>query len=314
MSDAYPQLDDRFRLERLQLPQGTIRMVLDTDTYNEIDDQFAVVYALSAPERLRVEALCAAPFFNELSDGPEDGMVKSYAELQRIVGVMGKTGRVPIYEGSRCYMQAAKEPVESEAARRIVELALASPMDDPLYVVGIGAITNVASAILMDPSIIERIVVVWLGGNAPWWKDTREFNLIQDVHAARVLFDSGVPLVTMPCMGVVSHLSTTKAEIDAHLRGQGPIGDYLADTYETCSKDHYAYSRVIWDISTIAYLLDERLVPVNVVHSPVLNDGGTWSVDARRHLIKTAYYVNRDGIFRDLFTRVRGLDGTTTSS
>jgi purine nucleosidase len=307
MPVTYPQLDDSFRLERLRHPQGKIRMVLDTDTYNEIDDQFAVVYALSAPERLHVEALCAAPFHNELSDGPEDGMAKSYAELQRIVGVMGMTGRMPIYEGSRSYMKAAQEPVESEAARRIVELALASPKDDPLYVVGIGAITNVASAILMEPAIIERIVIVWLGGNAAWWKDTREFNLIQDVLAARVLFESGVPLVTMPCMGVVSHLSTTKAEIDACLRGQGPIGDYLAETYEACSKDHYGYSRVIWDISTIAYLLDERLVPVNVVHSPVLNDGGTWSFDERRHLIKTAYYVNRDGIFRDLFDRVRGL-------
>lgn len=308
MTVTYPQLEESFRLERLRHPKGTVRMVLDTDTYNEIDDQFAVVYALSAPGKLQVEALCAAPFFNELSDGPEDGMVKSYAELKRILAVMGKTDAIPVYEGSRRYMSAADEPVESEAARRIVELALASPAEDPLYVVGIGAITNVASAILMEPSIIERIVVVWLGGNAAWWKDTREFNLIQDVHAARVLLDSGVPLVMMPCMGVVSHLSTTKAEVDAHLKGQGAIGDYLAETYAACSKDHFAYSRVIWDISTIAYLLDERLVPVNVVHSPVLNDGGTWSFNAGRHLVKIAYHVNRDGIFRDLFTRVRGLE------
>jgi len=308
MSVTYPQLEESFRLERLRHPKGNVRMVLDTDTYNEIDDQFAVVYALSASEKLKVEALCAAPFFNELSDGPEDGMVKSYAELKRILGVMGKTDAIPVYEGSRRYMSAADEPVESEAARRIVELALASPVEDPLYVVGIGAITNVASAILMEPSIIERIVVVWLGGNAAWWKDTREFNLIQDVHAARVLLDSGVPLVMMPCMGVVSHLSTTKAEVDAHLKGQGAIGDYLAETYAACSKDHFAYSRVIWDISTIAYLLDERLVPVNVVHSPVLNDGGTWSFNAGRHLVKIAYHVNRDGIFRDLFTRIRRLE------
>jgi len=305
MPVEYPQLEETFRLERLRHPKGSIRMVLDTDTYNEIDDQFAVIYALSAPERLKVEALCAAPFHNELSDGPEDGMLKSYAELERILGVMGMSGAVPVYEGSRRYMQAADEPVESEAARRIVELALASPADDPLYVVGIGAITNVASAILMEPSIIERIVVVWLGGHAPWWKNTREFNLIQDVHAARVLLNSGVPLVMMPCMGVVSHLSTTKAEIDAHLKGQGAIGDYLAETYAACSKDHFAYSRVIWDISTIAYLLDERLVPVNAVHSPILNDGGTWSFDAGRHFVLIAHHVNRDGIFRDLFMRVR---------
>ncbi|MFC1725309.1 hypothetical protein ACFL4T_06755 [candidate division KSB1 bacterium] len=43
-------------------PAGRVRMVLDTDTYNEIDDQFAVVYSLISPERLNVEAIYAAPF------------------------------------------------------------------------------------------------------------------------------------------------------------------------------------------------------------------------------------------------------------
>ncbi len=51
-------------------------MVLDTDTFNEIDDQFAVIYALHSKERLQVEAFYAAPFHNELSSGPKDGMEK----------------------------------------------------------------------------------------------------------------------------------------------------------------------------------------------------------------------------------------------
>ena len=58
-------------------PDGLIDMILDTDTYNEIDDQFAVSYMLAAPERLRVRAICAAPFHNEKSTGPADGMEKS---------------------------------------------------------------------------------------------------------------------------------------------------------------------------------------------------------------------------------------------
>ncbi len=45
--------------------------------------------------------------------------------------------------------------------------------DSLLYVATIGAITNVASAILMEPEIITRIVVVWLGGHALHWSDTR---------------------------------------------------------------------------------------------------------------------------------------------
>ena len=81
----------------------------------------------------------------------------------------------------------------------------------------------------MKPEIIERIVVVWLGGHALNWPHTREFNLKQDVPAAQLVFDCGVPMVMLPCMGVTSHLQTTIAELEAYVSGQGEIGDYLVE-------------------------------------------------------------------------------------
>ena len=74
----FPPLDPALMLERLAPPTGKVRMVLDTDTYNEIDDQFAVVQALISPDRLAVEAIYAAPFDNNRSSGPGEGMEKSY--------------------------------------------------------------------------------------------------------------------------------------------------------------------------------------------------------------------------------------------
>jgi len=71
------QPDIQDLLKRLQLPQGVVDMVLDTDTYNEVDDQFALCYALCSPERINMLAVYAAPFHNDRSTGPEDGMVKS---------------------------------------------------------------------------------------------------------------------------------------------------------------------------------------------------------------------------------------------
>ena len=50
-----PRLTTEQRVQRLEPPAGRVRMVLDTDTYNEIDDQFALVYALLSHERLDVE-------------------------------------------------------------------------------------------------------------------------------------------------------------------------------------------------------------------------------------------------------------------
>lgn len=291
-------------MKRLQLPEGKIRMVLDTDTYNEIDDQFAVVYALKSPERLNVEAIYAAPFFNGLSTGPDDGIEKSYLEILKILEILEQTAENFAYRGSTQYISSPDQPVFSEAAYDLVERAMASEDNDPLYVVAIGAITNVASALLIEPRIKDKIVVVWLGGHALHWSNTNEFNLRQDIHASRIVLDSGVPLVLIPCRGVTSHLLTTLSEVRDYVKGT-KIGDYLYDTFLNCRQEHFGYSRVIWDIATIGYLINENWVPSPLTSSPILTDQFTWSIDKSRHLIKCAEFVNRDKIFTDMFRKIQ---------
>lgn len=297
-------LSEQLRLHRLTPPSGRVRVVLDTDTYNEIDDQFALAYALLSPEVIQLEAVYAAPFYNELSTGPKDGMEKSYEEILRILTRLGRSADNFVYRGSDMYLPGADVPVDSPAARDLIQKALAATEEEPLYVAAIGAITNVASAILLEPSIIGKIVVVWLGGHPLHWRDTKEFNLGQDLHAARVIFNSGVPLVQIPCAGVASHLITTLPEIRHFVQDKGEIGSFLAERYEGCSNDYYGYSRVIWDLSAIAYLVNPALVKTDLVHSPVLTDQMTWSVDTSRHFIRCAYAVDRNGIFRDLFQKL----------
>ncbi len=302
---AFPQLSDIWRLQRLTPPAGPVDIVLDTDTYNEVDDQFAVVYALLSPERINLQALYAAPFFNTRSTGPADGMEKSYQEIHRLLDRMAVAPEGLVFRGSTTYLTDRDHPCKSEAAEDLIAKAMARSEDEaPLYVATIGCITNVASAILMEPEIIKRIVVVWLGGHAFHWPNTKEFNLWQDPEAARLVFDCGVPLVQIPVMGVCSHLHTTIPEIERYVQGRGEIGDFLAETVKGYHKEHYAWSKVIWDIATIAYLLDESWTPTNLVHSPILTDQGTWSFDSSRHLIRSAVHVNRDSIFRDLFAKL----------
>lgn len=299
----FPKLPVKLLLERLELPGGKINMVLDTDTYNEVDDQFALAYALRSPERLNVEAVYAAPFHNSRSEGPGDGMQKSYEEILRVLDRMGVNPPEGfVLKGSSRYLESLDTPCDSEAVRDLIRRALAAT--EPLYVAAIGAITNIASAILIEPRIIEKIVVVWLGGHALHWHDIREFNLQQDVLAARVVFDCGVPLIHIPCANVVTHLSTTVAELERYLDGKSAIGSYLTQIVREYGGDHYAWSKVIWDVSAIAYLINPEWVPAHTVHSPVLTDRMTWSVDQRRHLIKSAYHVNRDAIFKDLFEKL----------
>jgi purine nucleosidase len=300
----YPKLSQEKLLRRLLHPNKKIRMVLDTDTFNEIDDQFAVVYSLKSHEQMQVEAFYAAPFYNDLSTGPKDGMEKSYLELHKISALLPEMADIPIFRGSEAYLSDPEKPVESEAARNLVERAMASSEDDPLYVVAIGAITNVASAILIEPSIIEKIVIVWLGGHALHWPDTKEFNLHQDLFASRIVLDSGVPLVLIPCAGVTSHLTTTLSELRDYVKEKGSIGQYLYQTYKDCMNEHFANSRVIWDISAIAYLIQPEWLPNELVHSPLLSEDFRWSFDPSRHFIRYVHYIHRDSVFRDLFQKL----------
>jgi len=296
---------ESIRLERLTPPKGRVRMVLDTDTFNEIDDQFALVHALLSPDKLNVEAIYAAPFHNARSSGPKDGMEKSYDEILRLLERLDQAPEGFVFKGSTSFLPGPDQPCASDAVSDLIKRAMDSPADDPLYVVAVGAITNVASAIMTEPAIIERIVVVWLGGHALHWPHTREFNLHQDIPAARVIFDSGVPLVHVPCLGVTSHLHTSVPEIELHVRDCGAIGAYLADIFVEYGKGQAVWSKVLWDVAAVAYLLDAGWTPSELRPSPIVTDQGTWSVDHSRHVIRYVHHIHRDPIFKDLFTKLK---------
>ena len=281
-----------------------IDMVLDTDTYNEVDDQFALAYALLSPERLNVQAVYAAPFHNSRSNGPADGMEKSYDEILRFLGKMNISAEGLVFKGSASYLPDGRTPVDSPAARDLVERAMSRPDGDPLYVVAIGAITNVASALLMEPGIADKIEIVWLGGHPTTFPYAKEFNLSQDVPAARVVFDSGAPVTLVPCLGVASHLLTTVSELESCIGGKNELCDTLIDIVRGYSDDHFAWAKEIWDASTIAYLINPDWVPSKLVHSPLLTDDSRWAHDERRHMIRECYFCHRNPIFKDMFEKL----------
>src|SRR5690242_7762556 len=128
----FPILSNEMRQRRLTYPTGKVRMVLDTDTYNEIDDQFALVYALLSPERLKVEAIYAAPFTNNRSSGPGDGMEKSYEEIIRLLERLQVAQEGFVRRGSTAYLTGRPAPERSDAALDLVEKAMSAAEEDPL--------------------------------------------------------------------------------------------------------------------------------------------------------------------------------------
>ena len=346
-------------------PRGRrLRIVIDTDAANEIDDQFALAWALLRPERLDVAGVYAAPYSFEhrrlemlraqqaqlapehasaadlellrqhgarlahfarqgsspaavaswpIFDAPGVGMVRSHAEILRVFDRLRLSAAGRVFHGSTGYLRAAHEPQKSAAAAHLVATARAMPGEEPLYVVAIGCVTNVASALLLAPDIVDKIVVVWTSGYPSSAQHTNfSLNLEQDLAASQGLFDSGVPLVYLPGFQVGAQLRLSLPEMERHVQGRGAIGNYLHHLYTHNPLWAFAgidsfcgHSWVMWDLINMAWLLDPDWVPSEMVATPRLGDDRRWRAAPGRHPMREAYAVARDAIFRDFFERLQ---------
>ena len=138
------------------------KVILDTDMFNEIDDQFALAYLMSSLDRLDVEAITIAPFsksgYANVSS-IEEGTQKSYDTTLKILDMLSMSNYKPkVYKGATYYTHDSKKT--NEAVDKIIEIAL---NNEKTTIIAIGAITNVALAIISEPKIIDKIEVICLG-------------------------------------------------------------------------------------------------------------------------------------------------------
>lgn len=311
-------MDNSQIVKMLEWPEGKVDVVFDSDTFNEIDDQYALAYMLRSSHKLNVKAFYAAPFykftppFDKMkpfkSKSPGDGMEKSYQEIMNVLTLMGEEEqKEKVYRGSEKYLPSETEAVVSDAAEDLAQRAMQYSPEHPLYVIAIAAITNVASALLLNPEIKDRIVVIWLGGNALEWPNNLEFNLVQDVAAARVLFSSGVPVVLLPCRGVVSSFTVSAPELDYWMKGKNKLCDYLVEAtkeYAAARGCLPTWQKPVWDVAAVGWLLDRGFMMDRYEISPIPTYDFHYAFDKSRHLIKYVYHIHSDALLLDMFHKL----------
>ena len=360
---TFPVLSPEHLERMLEPPTGPIRLIIDTDAANEIDDQFAIAWALLSQDIFEIEGTLIEPFsfahhrepllaaYDELQrhdtgdDGPvveaivgsyrrwaqnlvdagtdprdvafvlpDEGMELSYHEARKVYELLGLDPEGKVFRGSAGYLPGPDQPLRSESAEVLIERAMADD-DRPLYVAAIGAVTNIASAILIEPRIIERIVVVWTSSYPSWspLSSRPSLNLIQDLPASRLLFDCGVPLVYLPGFYIGEQLSISLPEMERWVKDRGRIGDYLHHLYThnpihaqrgIADREHRTW--VIWDLICFAWLMQPTWVPSRLTSSPVLDEDLLWQHPPGRHLIREAVGMDRDEVFRDFYRKLEG--------
>ena len=175
--------------------------------------------------------------------------------------------------------------------------------------VAIGAITNVASALLLNPEMKNNVVVVWLGGHAQHFHDTKEFNMRQDVAAARVVMECGVPFVQLPCNGVVDNFRISKPELEYWFKGKSELADYLASN-TIAEAESYAkgtvWTRVIWDVTAVAWLLndDDKFMLSRIISTPIPTYDNFYAMNHNGYPMTYVYHIKRDALMNDLINKI----------
>ena len=277
-----------------------INVILDTDTYNECDDQFALAYMLLSQDRFNIEAITVAPYHHDNDISIEEGQEKSYQEILKICNWLNFDTENKVFKGSNGYIENGYNET-NEAVEKIIEIAR---KNEKTYIMAIGAITNIALAIKKAPDIINKIEIVWLGGHSPICDNNKEFNFRQDVQAIKEIFESKAKLTIIPCKGVASNLKISIYELEHYLKEKNELCNYLCSRFYNDEIHGIKTRRIIWDISVVAYLINKEWFEEKEMDCPEINKDLSYSFNKNDRKIKFVTYLNSDKIYEDLFNKI----------
>lgn len=283
------------------ISNNKINVILDTDTYNECDDQFALSYLIKSQDKFNIEAITVAPYSHNTRNVsvPEEQEL-SYKEILKICKWLDFDTSNKVFKGSMDYIQNGYNE-NNDAVNKIIEIAL---KNNKTYILAIGAITNVALAIKKEPKIIGKIEIIWLGGNELGYKDNLEYNFRQDVEAVKIVLESQIKLTILPCKNIVSNLRIDINTLKENIGNKSELCDYLIKRFYNDGYHGTQESRVIWDISVIAYMIDKNWFETKEISSPNIRENTSYEMTENRHNVTFVTKLNREKIYEDLFNKL----------
>lgn len=297
-------------LERLPftVPEAaSIRVIIDTDAKNEADDHYAIMHQLLTPT-FDVRGIIATHYESKAKVKGET-MEYSYQEIVKILD-LAEIDDVPVYRGCVLPLLNMQDSPSSEAVDFIIEEAR---KDDarPLYIAVQGAMTNVAAALNKAPDIAEKLIVIWNGGG-PYPEGRREFNLMQDPDACRVLLESKAEVWQIP-QDVYASLEITLSELAMKIKPCGKIGEYMFK--QLVDQNHHDYNPhfllrtgenwTLGDNSVVSVLLQNRFRGNwNEIVAPIIKDDLTYEANPNGKKIRVYSSIDVRMTLEDLYAKM----------
>lgn len=276
------------------------RVIINTDAKNEADDQYAIVHAILTPS-FDLHGIIPAHFGTGKS---ATSLQDSHDETMLLLRLMGLENDVRVEDGATHAMPDESTPVDSPGARLIIEEAMKDD-DRPLHIAFYGPVTDISSALLMEPAIENRnIRVIWIGGGA-WPNGGREYNLSNDIHAANVLMKSNLELWQVP-RSTYRTMGVTYAELIEKVYPQGEIGKYLVEQlleHNAATRPHMEY-RSLGDSPCIGIILDPECGAFSWRPAPTFDQQMHYIHDGQYRPIRVYENVNTRFIHEDFFAKL----------
>lgn len=216
-----------------------MRIIVDNDFSGDPDGLFQLAHLLLSPS-VEVRAIIGSHL--RVGDGFDRSTTQAEnaaKKAREVFQVMNITKAIPVLAGSNTAMPNDSTPVKSEAVNFIIQEALRTDTKLPLYVVCGAGLTEIASAVLTNPRIADKLTLVWIGGpeytelaTPPPGYTEMEYNLNIDPVAARVVFNkSALPLWQVP-RNVYRQCLFSYAQLLTKVKPRGKLGTYLSGTLE----------------------------------------------------------------------------------
>lgn len=275
------------------------------DTMNEIDDQFAIAYALGSP---LLEVLAVISSHNTLVHGHNS--VKMYQEeAQRVLDLCGRSD-LPCLQGAARPMENITEVLPSEGLDFLVNLAIEGV---DFSILGTGPATDLAAFKLGYPDLAKKIPIIWAGSfpDEPTWKKYKygELNARADIAAWRVLYQNYENLVVLPGWPGVVKVAVENGTFLPELRAKNkPILSFLAEILEKwghgrikMDMDSTRPTKVLWDIVNIAYYTVPNAVTTHEMPIPEIDAAGSMYWDRSSAKVPVCIDVDEVAIMEDFW-------------
>ncbi|WP_373524229.1 nucleoside hydrolase [Aquiflexum sp.] len=243
------------------------KVIIDADTGNEIDDLPAIVLGLKSG-KLDVLALTAAQW-NRFGVCGRQTMHESWMLNNRILHHLDLK-YIPSLKGAEYGVIQhginRMVPIPNEASDFMVNKALEKADGDKLIIIVTGSATNVASAILSEPRIIEKIAVYFIGTIYDFNRKAfskNEFNVTSDLNAIDVLLNTeNLELHIMPA-NICRQLLVSQYDIDEKLSSNEGTQGMLKERWDTVNKDGINW--IMWDFAILQAVMNPQWTK-QVVH------------------------------------------------